>query len=484
MKLQNMAIIFIIIILPISIVLSAYVKNEIKIIDMQNKYDEILISSTYDAVKALKINTNNNDFNSIDDVLRRDIKASVNTFIDSLASGLGVPNYAKESTKTHIPAVVYTLYDGFYIYSSTKELTTGSQYKHILKPRIYYSMKYDLSNNKYAIIQYTLDNYITVYLVDRDTTDQMQGYLVDLSKIDNVKLDNNNTYSNFTQIGENEKITSLEYNNEIIIDDEDALEYYKNAINFTIWVNEKLNGIENGMARKIGSDDTYDDFKNQHVKFLNFNSNNDPEDSTSAFNVHRLEVIRLSIQDNLNSAFVSYNSNSQTLGSIYNFKMPLFTAIEWERICQKPTVITFLQGFPLGNKYYNGYSIVSCNKINLKNYINKDEIYYLNENDNSDDNYYHKIDCPTLVDKNIEDYIGVRGVELERKIEGNLTDDRIYSYNEYHKLACYHCIIDSNYDTTELDKKINSQAQNDKDWIKAWKKIQLTSIAQLRKAGN
>ena len=55
MRIQDLAIIFIIIILPISIVLGAYTQMQISTISLQTEYDMKLIAATSDAIKAFQI---------------------------------------------------------------------------------------------------------------------------------------------------------------------------------------------------------------------------------------------------------------------------------------------------------------------------------------------------------------------------------------------------------------------------------------------
>ena len=57
MKIQNLAIIFIIIILPISLVLSSYTKTRVETLNLQADYDSKLNSATYDALKAYQVNS-------------------------------------------------------------------------------------------------------------------------------------------------------------------------------------------------------------------------------------------------------------------------------------------------------------------------------------------------------------------------------------------------------------------------------------------
>ena len=65
MKIQSLAVIFAIIILPIVIILSYFIHAEVDTIAIQTGYDTKLIDSTHDAMAALEINTANEDLSSV-----------------------------------------------------------------------------------------------------------------------------------------------------------------------------------------------------------------------------------------------------------------------------------------------------------------------------------------------------------------------------------------------------------------------------------
>lgn len=81
MKMQHIAVIFVIIIIPISIITSFYISTQIYTITLQTEYDTKLSDATYGAVKAFQINTVNNRYSTVSDSKIRDIEASVNTFL-------------------------------------------------------------------------------------------------------------------------------------------------------------------------------------------------------------------------------------------------------------------------------------------------------------------------------------------------------------------------------------------------------------------
>lgn len=116
MKLQHLAIIFVIIMLPISMVVTVYIQTQIDTIKLQDLYSTKLSTATYDAIKAFQLNTLNNKYSSLSDSKIRDIEASISTFYNSLGSELGASGYDEQSLEQFIPAMVYTMYDGYYIY--------------------------------------------------------------------------------------------------------------------------------------------------------------------------------------------------------------------------------------------------------------------------------------------------------------------------------------------------------------------------------
>lgn len=210
MKLQNMTVIFIIIMIPIIIVTSYYIGLQIKTITMQKDYTVKLQTAAKDSIQALEINTVewNSASSNLADSKRRDVLASINTFTTSLANNMGIGGAGKGRIQTYIPAIVYTMYDGYYIYSASlmkdqetdnngltqfekdtsgkarniKYNTEGtSSYQYILKPYSPYSARY-VSGSIDVTVNYTLDNYIRVYgkvgTGDEDKSVAKEGYLV------------------------------------------------------------------------------------------------------------------------------------------------------------------------------------------------------------------------------------------------------------------------------------------------------------------
>ena len=80
MKLQHLTVIFIIIIIPITIVMSEYIRNKITIEETRMSYDNKLLNSTFDTVKAYQLNTVNNVFVDVETERVKNLEAAANTF--------------------------------------------------------------------------------------------------------------------------------------------------------------------------------------------------------------------------------------------------------------------------------------------------------------------------------------------------------------------------------------------------------------------
>lgn len=241
MKIQSLAIMFIIIILPISLVMQTYVQNRVETLSMQSQYDSKLKGATYDALKAYQINSFNSETSYLTNSKMRDIEASVNTFFSSLATNFSTLGYNKESLQSYVPAVVYTMYDGYYIYSpytntwddetkekhsSDKSFKNGEEL-YGLKPYVYYSCRYKKSNLD-VVITYSMDNYISIQGIVSGKVVSKYGYL-----LSNVSQSGSNVTYNGISITEEPILTE-----NVCVDGEvtefpyikrNGTKYYKNA---------------------------------------------------------------------------------------------------------------------------------------------------------------------------------------------------------------------------------------------------------------
>ena len=135
MKVQYLAVVFIIIMLPISLVYSEYISAQLETVSLQISYDTKLDNATYDAIKAFQINTINNSTSDLADSKIRDVEAAANAFFKSMGTSFNMLGYDSEALSNYVPALVFTLYDGFYIYSqfenvlSQTDVDSGSTYQ-------------------------------------------------------------------------------------------------------------------------------------------------------------------------------------------------------------------------------------------------------------------------------------------------------------------------------------------------------------------
>ena len=228
MKLQYLIIIFLLIMTPIYVVFSKYVDVQIDNIKVQNMYDSRLINATYDAVKGFQSNTINS-YKYVPESRVKFSKAAVNSFFTSLNLAFGFNGEKASLMNEYVPAVVLTMYDGYYIYSpfvNNLEVvqdkdTDGDGIGDVvdddykkgkklsdLKPYITYSCNYK-KDDKYYIITYSLDNYIIVDEFDQSKGNngehsRHEGYLIGLNQYEDS--------SGTLDYGAPEKITSVTFN--------------------------------------------------------------------------------------------------------------------------------------------------------------------------------------------------------------------------------------------------------------------------------
>ena len=329
MKLQNLTVIFIIIIIPVILLVSLYISTGLKTIKYQSLYDTGLLTATHDAICAFELNTAKNEYSDNAETKRNILKSSVKMFEKSLANTCNIPSYNTDEIEEYIPAIVFGMHDGFYMYAPSYNSQNG-KYEHNLKNYVYYSETLDDG----TVIIYSLDNYVTV----SGDFGIKEGYLIDLygSEPDGTK------YKGIT----------------INKDDTDAIKYYKEAYYFTNWF---LNTAKIQNKKK----------NLRNCDYLNIDSSNNPEDETSSFTQHKREIIRNKIESVLNSSITAYSK--RTWGHTY--KMPKLSEEDWQKIYSNISMITFFQGKNIGLTKYNGYCVL--NSTNSNEYVNSNLMYFI-----------------------------------------------------------------------------------------------------------
>ena len=483
MKIENLAMIFVIIIIPIALVLSVLTQYQIQTLNTQTLYDNKLTSATYDAMRAYQINANNSTTSELSNSKTRDIEASVSTFKNSIVSSFGLNGYTSDELDSYIPALVYTMYDGLYIYSPYQNIAnadgtirTNGPNEYGLKPYISYSCRYK-SGNIDVVITYSLDNHIAVQGTINGTYVNKDGYLIDGITCSSTTsaTEANITYNGIT-IGTEKlkeylpfdrnttypyaKINGTKYyevNNEIVYisngtvvsqakdSDNDktaykniiennymAKQYYFDAYNFTKWFKESgLTALEYADAWdevlvKNGdkAETKYEQvWEGNHTKIFQFNSSlnieGNIENETSQFNQHRLEIIKRKIETNLAIAISNYNSYSNVSNV---FQMPELKDDEWDQIINNISLISFLQGMPIGGKVYNGYTLITNSES--EEVVLEENIYMLGSDMN-----YHRIGDKDLENDTVELVSGNYGSDYSSAGRLNLSFTRKYIMN-------------------------------------------------------
>lgn len=490
MKYQYLAVVFVIIMLPISLVFSAYIGTQLDTLDLQISYDTKLDNATYDAIKAFQLNTVNSSTSDLVNSKIRDIEAASNSFFTSIATNFNMAGYNSDNLKEYVPALVFTLYDGFYIYSpfentldeETKSCLpenatyTGADGEEVtgLKPYIYYSCRYQKGANLDVIITYSLDNYITIqgydqngkgindagYLLD-DTLDyndatgevryrgvnitsesQLREYVGDTEyayiKINGVKYyrENDNTNTWFTITNGRKSKVATPFRNE---NNDMGYRYYVEAYEFKQRLQSYgITSLKSTDAVGVDSITNADgeviySFTDAENNIFDFDGIEEPD---STFNNHRMAVIRYVIESNLSIALANYNNYGT---GNYEFRMPKLAEEDWARILDNVCLISFLQGLSIGGKIYNGYSVINNNKN--EEVVTENSIYII-ENVNDDNSEYHRVTHEGLENMvNAKTSRGVFNIDMERKSLGSTTSETTLYFYPHWNLGCYTCYV-------------------------------------------
>ena len=513
---------------------------------MQIEYDTKLDNSTYDAIKAFQLNTANNSYSTIGNSKIRDIEAAISTFFSSLSTNLGFSGYSEDDVRQHVPAILFNLYDGYYIYSNYFD-TESSTYKYGLKPFMYYSCRYVKGSNYDFVVNYTLDNTITVIgvvdgeyvtktghlLLDDGFTPDTEILTENLITLDNQGVDTSYTKESYQYIIYNsQKIYkengiddstpnqdryfyySSTYSKDFINDpntltylnnhlvggnliSDSAQKYYQEGKEFTEWATDKLSGITQDDAVDVdGNPITSFSSDTGNNEIFIVSDDNNPLQAGSTFNENRLSVIRYSIETNLVAAITNFTNHS-IIG--YEFALPELNEEDWDKIENNISILTFLQGVPIGGKIYNNYCVVS-NDTN-KETVGNNSIYIIDSNGE-----YHKPGCKKLIESLKNGTVTIKGAyassDFERKtvsltgsdanagaqLTGTDSDAYAFFYPQISETysttttACYDCIVTASDEYSIDDIIEGSVTENNGNIINVpeLKKFYLTALARTR----
>lgn len=519
MKIQSLAIIFVILILPISLVLTSYTQSRVETLNLQAEYDSKLNDATFDAVKAYQINSFDTVISAdgLANTKIRNIEASVETFFNSISSNFSNLGYTKTTLQNFIPALVYTMYDGYYIYSPyTNTWGTDSDNDDIrremeeqipnqngtysngqelfgLKPYVYYSARYKKGNAD-VVITYSLDNYIQIQGKIGDELVSKYGYLLNEDHINkylyNIGTDIQRELIYISDIGKPKEYPCIKENgtkyyldidtNEVFTvingqknpqgndtdikrfsnGDQNAQKYYEEAEELRNFIlsNDDLKDLT---IKDIVNPDTggyYSDDENPYTRFAGkiFDFDDNIESKESNFNTHRMDVIKYAIERNLAIVINNFNSfsNADT-----DFRMPKLKESDWDTIMENISVISFMQGVNIGGKVYSGYSIISNNKN--EDIVMPDSIYIRTWNNTNGNYEIHRITEAGLADGTIDisGATGVFNVNLERRTSTSTSNTPNY-YFPVEGIFSYESIVTQNGISEDYDGDLNEYIQN------------------------
>lgn len=423
MKLQNMTVIFIIIMIPIILVVSYYIGLQINTITMQKNYTVKLQTAAKDSIQALEINTVewNSASSNLADSKRRDVLASINTFTTSLANNMGIGGAGKGRIQAYIPAIVYTMYDGYYIYSASlmKDQDTdkdgltqfnadgtiksnGKSYQYILKPYSPYSARYASANGSIDVtVNYTLDNYIRVYGTVNGEYQAKEGYLVVCDDDAGVRVNKNGgSISGITYRGATIKPEAL---TEQVYTDEGVKEYqyiYDQYDNKLYWDNK--DGTNEGnyfsvdknnnkvyLQTALPEGDAGFSITNRFRK-ISIPMYDNREDEWTVQKVFQILNPRGGYKfyyENQSGAFVEFTNPGKTLGTVKQEED--YSAINY---CVESYVFTKWVTKNLGNIKVGDMQISTGNSINsLENITSAEQQYYGQYNNVGSDQYIFRI---------------------------------------------------------------------------------------------
>lgn len=243
----------------------------------------------------------------------------------------------------------------------------------------------------------------------------------------------------------------------VTIEDKEAKEYYIKAYYFSKWVQNNLSDVKASNAVSTKDDDSnsyaYADFTGDESQIFDIegNAENNPENINSLFVKHKQDIIKNSIQYNLNLAISTYNENhNMDISSGQGYVLPVLSTEDWTNVLNNICMVSFMQGIPCGTTTFNNYAVVKSNNNNTSASL---ENIYFTEEINNKDKQYHKIDCVQL--GNIESYNNSDTYQADQsaefKYDAHKINTKIEDVNDETILAFYDDTTNKYYETKNLN---------------------------------
>lgn len=375
MKIQHYAIIFIIIILPFSIICKTKMNNKVDALNDETRINNAIDTATLDATERL-IELNNEYYNLSEGQVIKVTPAvaqnAIDVFFESLSVNFNLPfvegDFNKDYFSPYIPAIIVVAYDGFYIYS----VENG---KYVLSPKIPYSYK-----DGEWLMNFTLGNYIKLYAPN--------GILYK---------------GEFQKDFINE--ASGDYNEFASILGDSTIQYLPQLTTDMSMIVYALKASEYAVPSFL-SDDTSISIKSDY-------SPEKTEAEVSEFHKIRREAIIETIIEALDEKINNHNRYADMMGVTYDFYLPTIPNADWINAVDDVSIMAFVQGIPVGpDSYYNSYAL-GASRI-----IRTDYLYGVVRSGDGGTYYiYHEKDCEYIDDFFDEDGNLIQNVDDEGNLE-------------------------------------------------------------------
>ena len=447
MKIQHWAIIFIIIILPLSITVRNTINKKNLNLRDETKYNNIIDNATYDAVSQILEISEELGYGKNIPITENVAMAAIDRFFNTLSVNFNLPINEKNAEAyfgQYVPAIIIVGYDGLYVYSCEN---TNNGYEFKLKPKIPYAYTYEYGVNEQVIINFTLDNYVTLFFPkykfmvgipdaenELDGTHLLSGYVGEPLDIDNNGISDLNDFFD-ENLGLFIECTSGDENQYKENDDPFGLNLYEN------YTTEKIDYIKNQIptftenlsyvlkqwneaefnSNAKGLEFLYLESKVPNQDYV-YNDNKDILVEASEFHKLRRETIINLITAVMKEEFNEHNDYTKALGVTYNFNLPDIGRDQWNNTIDDISVLAFFQGMPIGtDMYYNNYSLGGA-RIVKANYLYAERVYEGNTKKWHD--VYHKSYC-RLITRYINGNIIYASPDLEEGGDGYIPNGKL-----------------------------------------------------------
>lgn len=370
MKLQHFAIIFLIVILPFSIICRNTMNNYSLMLKDQVRLNNVIDAATQDALDML-VELNDEFqvlyFDQRFDITQSLAEESVKSFFKTMAISFNMP-YIEGSTQSYfsmyIPAIVIVAYDGFFIYSVNE---TNGTYAYQMSPKIPYAY---FDENTGTMVHFTLGNYIKLYTNDTIYEGEFSCNYFD------------EALEKYNEFADGFATTDTGFLLNAIPDLTSDMSILLTALyQYDYLPDGKIDLIPDFLIAPLSTDPDATPF------LRDYDRANDLEAST--FHQIRRNTIISVIQETLQEEINEHTTYASMFGSTYHFSLPEIARDDWMNSINDISVMSFIQGMPIGtNMFYDNYALSGSRIIQT-------EYYYGTNNGNK---YYHRDSCTMIQD--------------------------------------------------------------------------------------